>query len=289
MQATSNDFLVIQAADEDRLDALRRYAPQLCDRRKGLGADGIIVIQPHEEADMRMRVINADGSEAEMCGNGLRCAVLYMRQDTGELQRERWSVQTGAGLLHAWVRDEHTVRVHMGAPRLSPPDIPVQLDGPRVVDEAVSVDSQQVRITAVSMGNPHAVLFYPRLSDDLVHTIGPALESHSLFPRKTNVEFVTVHSAQEATMRVYERGVGETMACGTGACASVVAGILNGLLDTAVTVHLRGGDLHIEWDGSTDGPVYMTGTAFRVYEAEADAAHIAGTYTAAPTAAGEVT
>ncbi len=273
MQATSNDFIVIDSDGDTLFDRLSSNAAWLCDRRKGIGADGIITVEPCDkedgsrckEADFRMRIINADGSEAEMCGNGLRCAVLFFKKSR-ESTSDSFSIITGAGLLHAKVSSGNYVSLTMGPPQLDPAAIPVRIDGNRALDVALDLADTRVSLTAVSMGNPHAVLFYPQLDDELIESVGPALESHPLFPNKTNVEFVTVNSQCDIDMRVYERGVGETMACGTGACAAVVAGILRDSLAHEVTVHLRGGDLSIGWSGNSAEPVLLSGPACAVFD-----------------------
>ena len=241
-----------------------RMATAVCDRRRGVGGDGLILILPSERADFRMRIFNSDGSEAEMCGNGIRCCVNYIHRlslsDTREL-----AIETMAGIVCAECGDDGFVRVDMGPPRLRADQVPVVSTRDRVVMQAMRVDNRTFKITAVSMGNPHAVIYTNTLSDDLVLGFGPRIETHRRFPNKTNVEFVTVVSDEEIRMRVWERGCGETQACGTGACAAAVAGIINRLHGNRVTVHLPGGDLLVEWSGETDDPVYMAGPARAVF------------------------
>jgi diaminopimelate epimerase len=210
-----------------------------------------------------MRIINADGSEAEMCGNGIRCFAVYLR-DTGMTQKQKLTIETKAGVIQTEYAGDR-IRVTMGAPVLSGRAIPVNKDGGPIIGEKLSVDGKTFAVTAVSMGNPHAVIYADELTNELVHRYGSKLESHPFFPKKANIEFVKVLSDSEIRMRVWERGCGETMACGTGACASVVAGVLNRKNGNAVTVHLPGGDLFIEWDGDPTHPVFMTGPANRVY------------------------
>jgi diaminopimelate epimerase len=210
-----------------------------------------------------MRIFNSDGSEAEMCGNGIRCFARYVR-DTRVSKRRTLAIETLAGLIHTEFK-AGLVKVTMSTPILNAPDIPVALPSGPVLMHKVTVDDTEVAISAVSMGNPHAVIFAHELTDELVLRCGEKFQSHPLFPKKVNVEFVQVLSDREIRMRVYERGCGETMACGTGACAAVVAGILNKRHGNSVTVHLLGGDLFIEWSGSTSDPVYMSGPARKVF------------------------
>ncbi|MDD5674274.1 MAG: diaminopimelate epimerase [Chitinivibrionales bacterium] len=265
MEGCANDFIVSDDLDEGDIPGLVRRAPGLCDRRRGIGADGIIGVLHSSRADVAMRIINADGSEPEMCGNGIRCVALFCRRK-GLSDRNALSIETAAGLIKTeFIGDQ--VRVNMGTPILAAREIPVARDsGETVIMEKLPVGDRTFYITAVSMGNPHAVIYADALTDELVLTYGKQIESHPFFPKKTNVEFIAVRSPAELDMRVYERGCGETMACGTGACAAVVAGVLNKKNGKAVTVHLRGGDLFIEWDGQKGSPVYMTGPAQWVFE-----------------------
>jgi diaminopimelate epimerase len=269
MEGCANDFVLTRDVPADAVGSLCRAAPALCDRRRGIGADGIIAVVPSSTADFGMRIVNADGSEAEMCGNGIRCFALYVRR-TGLSDASHLSVETGAGLIQTEIVDEERVKVNMGAPVLDAQRIPTTGDGPRVVNEQLTVDDRVFGVTAVSMGNPHAVVYADNLSDELVLGYGPKLESHRFFPNKANVEFVAVRNAGEVDMRVFERGVGETLACGTGACAAAVSGVLGGRHGNEVTVHLRGGDLEIQWAGEPSQPVLMTGPARWVYEGSID-------------------
>jgi len=261
MHGCGNDFVVAHEVGD--VEALGRAAPRLCDRRTGIGADGIVIVLPSSTADLRMRIFNADGSEAEMCGNGIRCAYRYARA-RGLCAAGRAVFQTGAGLVSTESAGER-VRVNMGPPVLRAADIPVALSTDRVVDQPIVVGNRQLRFTAVSMGNPHAVFHVDALTDELVLGTGALVERHELFPRRVNAEFVVVESRDRVRMRVFERGVGETLACGTGACAAAVAGILTGRHGSPVAVELPGGQLDIEWGGRDDGPVWMTGPAVEVY------------------------
>ena len=258
-------YLDLTQAGAGELD-LPALARRVSDVNFGLGSDGLIAILPGRSGHFTMRMFNADGSEAEMCGNGIRCVGKYV-YDHGLTRETRLTIDTGAGpkaleleVAHGRVR---SVRVDMGPPRLARHEIPMAGEpAERVVDEPLAVDGERFLITAVSMGNPHCVIFCDEPTDRLVREIGPRIEHHPSFPRRTNVEFVKVMPDGSLTMRVWERGSGETMACGTGACAVGVAAALKGLVRGGVTVHLRGGDLRIDWDGA--GPVYMTGPAVEV-------------------------
>jgi len=268
MHGCGNDFIVTHEIEPDRLPALIARTPHLCDRRRGIGADGLVLVQPSDCADMRMRIINADGTEAEMCGNGIRCAFTYAR-DRGLLTADQAVFETAAGNIVTEGRGE-LVRVMMGPPTLSAPDIPTKQAQGWVIDTPLEARDRAFAITAVSMGNPHAVIFVPEPTDELVLDYGPIIESHPFFPRHTNVEFVKIVDRRRLQMRVFERGVGETLACGTGACAAAVAAIVSDRAENQVTVHLSGGELAIEWDGSAENPVFMTGPAVFVYEGDTD-------------------
>ncbi len=258
MTALGNDFIVVDARQFE-IEPIRSQAIALCDRRFGIGGDGVIfVIDGKNGADFTMRIINSDGSEPEMCGNGIRCFARWL-DERSEFYGESITVSTGAGVL-AIHREKSLYRVNMGKPILEPSQIPV------VADQSLNIKRGERAFTAVSMGNPHAVFFVDSITDDLVLCEGPQIEIDPIFPKKTNVEFIRVINQNEVEMRVWERGCGETFACGTGACAAVVAGIRNDLHGKSVTVHLRGGDLHVEWDGTADSPVFMTGEAHVVFE-----------------------
>ncbi len=265
MEGIGNDFIVTHDITPGAVERLVERAANLCDRRRGIGADGLVLVLPSSIADFRMRIINSDGSEAEMCGNGIRCFANYIAQQSLS-EKTRLTIETLAGIMVTDRLENGMVRVNMRPPVLDAKTIPVDTDvaGP-VVGHPLVLDTSQLHFTAVSMGNPHAVIYSETLSDEMVLGMGPRIECHPLFPRKVNVEFVRVLSRSEVSMRVWERGCGETEACGTGACAAAVAGILNNVHDTEVTVHLPGGDLQIEWRGKPDEPVYMTGPARDVY------------------------
>ncbi|MBD3391557.1 MAG: diaminopimelate epimerase [Chitinivibrionales bacterium] len=270
MEGTGNDFVVTHTDDPAAVDAWIPRVARLCDRRRGIGADGVIFILPSTNADYRMRIFNSDGSEAEMCGNGIRCVVMYLDK-TGLSGKGMLTIETGAGLITT-TRLHDQVRVDMGPPVLDAGRIPTTKKSGRVLMESLTAGGRVFRVTAVSMGNPHAVIFVARITDDLVLDYGRELERHAFFPRRANVEFVRIISESEIEMRVYERGCGETLACGTGTCAAVVAGVLNGKLGGKVTVHLLGGDLLVEWDGDASHSVFLTGPARWVYEGDIAAA-----------------
>ncbi|HUI92409.1 MAG TPA: diaminopimelate epimerase [Chitinivibrionales bacterium] len=271
LEGIANDFIITAdtlGGGAAMLENVRTRSAPLCDRRRGIGADGVLVVLPSKKADFAMRIFNADGSEAEMCGNGIRCFALYLKK-TGLWNNPHLAVETLRGVVKTSF-ENGMIRVDMGPPILSAPQIPVAKASGEAVMERVTVDKREFLVTAVSMGNPHAVVYADELSDELVLGYGKKLESHPFFPNKANVEFVKVLSDSEITMRVYERGCGETMACGTGACASVVSGVLNHRHGTNVAVHLLGGDLQVEWNGERKSPVYMVGPAAWVYSGEID-------------------
>ena len=271
MQGLGNDYIYIYCT-EDQIPDPAALARRISDRHFGVGSDGLVLILPCDEADFRMRMFNADGSESEMCGNATRCIAKYIH-DRGLSKKEQISLMTGAGIkiLKLTVRDGKTesVRVDMGDPELNAPRIPVNLPEGRVIDQPVEVCGQVLRMTCVSMGNPHAVIFVDDADSFDVHRIGAALEIHPLFPRKTNVEFVTVKDRGHLRMRVWERGSGETLACGTGACASLVATALNGLCERKAVLELNGGPLTVEWDPETNH-VFQEGPAEFVFDTEYD-------------------
>ncbi len=246
-------------------------AKRLSDRHFGIGGDGIVLMLPHAEADVHMRMFNADGSEAEMCGNAIRCVGKYV-YERGYVDRDRMQVQTGNGMLALALQHDADgisgVRVDMGEPVLNGPEIPVAVTRNPVVAERIETDGEVFTATCVSMGNPHCVIFVEDITDELVLNVGPRLEHHPLFPNRTNVEFVRQSGPDILTMRVWERGSGETMACGTGAAAVAVAAVLNDLCGRRVTVRLKGGDLAIDW--AADNHVYMTGPATTVFRGSVD-------------------
>lgn len=268
MEGLGNDYVYVQD-----FGAPMKNAPAISelvsDRHFGIGSDGLILIGDSDKADFRMRMFNADGSESEMCGNGIRCVGKYV-YDHGLTRKTDVSIETLAGIrnLKFILAGDRvaSVRVDMGPAILEPRKIPVDADGKDFIDREIVVDGKPYRVTAVSMGNPHAVIRVDSVDGLDLEAIGPSFEHHKLFPNRVNTEFVQIISKKEVRMRVWERGSGETLACGTGACATVVACFLNGWTDRNVTIHLTGGDLQIEWDES--GTVYMTGTATTVFEGE---------------------
>lgn len=269
-----NDFILIDNRNGELPEAsLSQAAVSWCDRHTGIGADGLIAVEPAQDtsADLKMRIINADGTEPEMCGNGIRCYAKFV-QDTGIFSDDTIKVETLAGVLTITVESktqyESQVRVAMGKPILERKNIPLSGGSvERVINTPIKVDGGEFTMTAVSMGNPHAVVFVDKLESINLSELGPQFAVHEEFPKGINTEFVEVHSPDEATMVVWERGAGPTMACGTGACAIGVAGVLTGRLSRRVIIHLPGGDLKIEWP-SDHGDVFMTGPATFVCTAQ---------------------
>lgn len=279
MHGTGNDFIVVEGGSTEA-DSTNwpEVARETCSRHFGVGADGILVIRPSNDAALRMQIFNPDGSEAEMCGNGIRCVTKYAIErgivDGSAVRSEAGlPIETLGGLMTVWPQNGtvggsiDAVRVGMGAPTLEPREIPVAVNGPGPVqDHALEVGGYALSLSFVSMGNPHAVSFIDTpVADFPLETIGPIVENHPLFPERVNFEIVNVQSREAITMRVWERGAGLTMACGTGACAVVVASRIAGLVDDCVSVELPGGSLTIEWDGNMESQVYMTGPARTVY------------------------
>lgn len=260
MHGLGNDFIIIDDREEALTD-LPELARRLCHRRFGIGADQLLLVHLSQVADFKMIIYNPDGSEAEMCGNGIRCFARYLL-DKEVTDRHDLRIETGAGIIGVKVRED-LVEVDMGEPRLEAEEIPINLKG-RVVSHPLRVIDRDLSITCVSMGNPHAVIFVRDVDTFPVERYGPHIERHPIFPNRTNVEFAEVISDREVRMRVWERGAGETMACGTGACATLVAGVLKGLIRRRATIHLKGGDLDIFW--SEDNHVFMTGPAEKVFE-----------------------
>ncbi len=277
MHGIGNDFVMVGCLGKEG-DALaedaQRRAAFLCDRKFGVGADGVILILPGQAAPFRMRMFNPDGSEAEMCGNGLRCFAKYVCDRGFAHSETSLVVETGAGLLRVEAQigaggKVNKVRVDMGEPVLVPADVPTTLGQglAPVVNAPLALADRTLGVTTVSMGNPHAVVFVDQTATYPVATVGPQVESHPAFPKRINTEFVEVLSKNEMNFRVWERGAGETLACGTGASAAAVAGVLNGLTERNVLIHLPGGDLEIEWSAA-DNRVYMTGPAADVFEGD---------------------
>lgn len=269
MEGCGNDYVYVNLFEEE-IENPEKLSIAVSDRHFGIGSDGLITIGPSEKADFRMRIYNADGSEAEMCGNGIRCVAKYVYEHK-LTDKTEISVESGAGIkyLKLFITDGRvlSVRVDMGEPILAPELIPVEAEGDRAVDEPITVAGKEWRMTCVSMGNPHAVVFVDHVADFPIEQYGPEFENHPRFPKRTNTEFVQIISRTEASMRVWERGAAETWACGTGTCATVMACILNGYTDNKVLVHLRGGDLTIEYEPDTNH-IYMTGPAREVFTGE---------------------
>ena len=263
-QGCGNDFIIIDRISNE-IDSPEQIR-WLCDRHFGIGADGVIYVLSSTKAAVRMRIFNADGTEAEMCGNGLRCFARYLLSGDKFFSDDDLTVETGAGILTVNMK-YGLITVDMGEPILEANKIPVDGFGSaKVVREAIEVDGKTYKMTCVSMGNPHCVIFVDDINAiDLEH-IGSKFETHKLFPRKTNTEFVQVVGENKLRMRVWERGSGITLACGTGACATAVAANLNGLTDKKATVILDGGELQIDW--RKDNHVFMTGAAERVFTGE---------------------
>lgn len=267
MHGLGNDFILMDEIEPAKYD-LSALALRLCDRHQGIGADGIILILPSEVADIKMRIINSDGSEANMCGNGIRCFAKYV-YDNHIKTVQSFTIETGAGLMipELIVQDGNvlSVKVNMGAPVFERSAIPMIGVGSKVVNESIRILGKEVKITSMLMGVPHTIVFVDDLDSTDIVTLGREIEKDPLFPQKTNVNFVEVINEHEIKIRTWERGAGSTLACGTGSCASAVASHLNGKTGKMVTVHVTLGDLLIEW---IDGVVYMTGTADHVFEGE---------------------
>lgn len=270
MQGCGNDYVYI--------DCFRHPVPHdpaglsriISDRHFGIGSDGLILICPSLKADALMRMFNADGSEAEMCGNGIRCVAKYVH-DHGLVRKPTLTVETGRGVLKLDLEIQggsvRQVRVDMGEPILQADRIPTTLPGDPPILVPLQIGDRSFAVTCVSMGNPHCVTFVDEATDELVLGIGPRIENHTAFPRRTNVEFVSVKAADEVAVRVWERGSAETLACGTGACGVAVAGVLAGKTQRKIVAHLPGGDLQLYWS-EKDNHVYMTGPAVEVFSGE---------------------
>ena len=269
MHGTGNDYVYVNCFEE-RVDHPSELAVSVSDRHFGVGGDGLILIKPSDVADFQMDMYNADGSRGMMCGNGIRCVGKYV-YDHGMTDQSEIRIETLAGIkeLSLNVADGtvQSVRVNMGSPLLQPKDIPVLADGSQVIDEPIEILGSVYRMTCVGMGNPHAVVYVDDVDGLDLEKIGPHFEHHPLFPDRVNTEFVRCLDKNTLQMRVWERGSGETWACGTGACATVVASALNGYTESRATVRLRGGELEIDWDRERNC-VYMTGPATTVFEGE---------------------
>jgi diaminopimelate epimerase len=272
MQGAGNDYVYVDCLTEAMPPRPADLARRLADRHFGIGGDGLILICPSRQADVRMRMFNADGSEAEMCGNGVRCVAKYV-YDHGICRKPSLTVETGRGVLRLDLElaagRVSRVRVDMGEPILEPDRVPTTLSGgppgPRraAIDVPLELAAGSIRVTCVSLGNPHCVSYVEQLTDRWVLQIGPQIETNPHFPNRVNAEFVQVLSPGEVRMRVWERGSGETLACGSGACAVCVAGVLTGRTTRRLLAHLPGGDLELDW--ADDGRVYLTGPAVEVF------------------------
>ncbi len=270
MHGAGNDYVYVNCFEEQIGDPAD-VAIKVSNRNFGIGSDGLILIMPSDKADVRMRMFNSDGSESEMCGNGIRCVAKYA-YDHGIVDKTGITAETGAGILTLQLFPDaankiERVRVNMGPPRLAREEIPMTgVPAAQVVAEELAVLDRTFKITCVSMGNPHCIIYVDDVETFPVATYGPLIENHQLFPRRTNVEFIQIISRTEVKQRTWERGAGETLACGTGASAVCVAGVLNGITDRKILNHLAGGDLELEW--VENGPVFMTGPATEVFSGE---------------------
>jgi diaminopimelate epimerase len=282
MHGLGNDYIYVNCFDE-KIDNPVQLAQIVSDRHKGIGADGLILIMPSESSDVRMRIFNADGSEAEMCGNGIRCVAKYAYEhklaktggsfslpDKTDSYSSSLKIETGNGILTVGLvvddRDKvEKVCVNMGQPILAPKDIPVNMSGDNIIEQPIEIVGKELLMTCVSMGNPHAIFFCENVDSIELEKLSPAIENHTLFPNRINVHFVQTEKPTEFVMRTWERGSGITMACGTGACAVCVAGALTGRAERKCTGHLPGGDLNLNWC-KEDNCVYMTGPATEVFE-----------------------
>lgn len=270
MQGAGNDYIYVDCFRNPMPHDPAGLSRAISDRHFGVGSDGLILICPSDKADGRMRMFNADGSESEMCGNGIRCVAKFM-YDHGLARKSTLTVETGRGVLSLDLQvsggQVRQVCVNMGEPILEGPQIPTTLAGNPPIKAPLVVGNETFLVTCISMGNPHCVLFVDEITDAMVLGMGPKIEHHPAFPRRTNVEFVRVNRADEVTVRVWERGSGETLACGTGACATAVAGVLNGRTTRKITAHLPGGDLQLHWS-ENDQQVYLTGPAVEVFSGD---------------------
>jgi len=268
MHGLGNDFILFDHIGKSGIE-FSRLANNLCDRHQGIGADGILLVEDSLVADIKMRVINADGSEAEMCGNGIRCFAKYV-YERGIVKKETITVETMAGIIEPEIllKNGHieSVRVNMGKPKFNRADIPMLGEGSEVVNGKIELEGEILYITSLLMGVPHTMVFVENANNAPVTTLGPCIEKHPLFPKKTNVNFVEVINESEVKVRTWERGAGATLACGTGSCASVIASHLSGRTKRMANVQLALGSLNIDW--RDDGTVYMTGPAEFVFEGE---------------------
>lgn len=269
MEGLGNDYVYVNCFRETVANP-KEVARRVSDRHFGIGSDGLILIKPSKEADFCMDMYNADGTQSEMCGNGIRCVAKYV-YDYGLTDKTSISVETLAGIKYLDLKVENgkvsMVTVNMGEPEIIAEKIPVISDKEKMIHEPIEVDGKKYEVTCVSMGNPHCVTFVEATAAFPLEKVGPKFENHAVFPKRVNAEFVQILDRKTVNMRVWERGTGETLACGTGACASAVACILNGLTDNEITLHLLGGDLQVRWDRDTN-LVYMTGPATVVFDGE---------------------
>ena len=269
MHGLGNDYIYVNCFEETVEDP-SALSIEISDRHFGIGSDGLVLIMPSETEDFRMRMFNNDGSEGEMCGNAIRCIGKYV-YDNGLTKKEVVSVETLGGIkvidLNIKNGSLESARVDMGEPILEPDKIPVNFNSNPVVNEPLEVDGKTYHVTCVSMGNPHAVTYMKEIDNLALDKVGPSFEVHEKFPNRINTEFVEVINREKLKMRVWERGSEETLACGTGACAVLVASVLNGLSERNATIELRGGSLQIEWN-EVDNHVYMTGPATKVFDGE---------------------
>jgi diaminopimelate epimerase len=269
MQGIGNDYVYINCLKVP-VSQPEQLAKAVSDRHFGIGSDGLVLILPSEIADFRMDMYNADGSRAQMCGNAIRCVGKYVRE-LGLTDKDTITIETLAGIktltLHRERGSVTSVTVNMGQPILHPRDIPINLDGESCISKPIHVAGVDYRFTGVSMGNPHAIVYLPEIADLDIARIGPLFEQHTLFPERINTEFVRIDRDGSLHMRVWERGAGETLACGTGACAVLVASVLNGYSGREADIHLLGGTLRIRWE-EEDNCVYMTGNAAFVFKGE---------------------
>jgi diaminopimelate epimerase len=266
-----NDFILIDNRHQSEPIITPERAIEICDRHFGIGADGVIFVLPGQSGDYTMRIFNSDGSEPQMCGNGIRCLAKFIatleQRNLNSAESITYRIDTNAGIISPQVRADGQVKVDMGLPRLLAGEIPTTLTKPdeKVINQTLEVADQSWVVTCVSMGNPHCITFVDNVQAIPLETIGPKFEHHPVFPERTNTEFIEVVNANYVKMRVWERGAGITLACGTGACASVVAGVLTGKIERSATVELPGGCLEIEWDNDNQR-LYMTGPADRVFQ-----------------------
>ena len=269
MHGCGNDYVYVNCFKE-KIENPGEVSVKISDRHFGIGSDGLILICPSEIADFKMRMFNSDGSEGAMCGNGVRCVAKYV-YDYGLTDKTFVSLETKAGIKYLDITVEDgkatMIKVDMGAPITKPADIPAISDKEIIVDEPIEVDGKEYRVTCVSMGNPHAVLFVEDTKTVDIENIGPKLEHHKMFPDRANIEFIQVVDRNHIKMRVWERGAGETLACGTGTCASVYACILNGLTEDSVDVEVLGGTIHIDYDREKN-TIFMTGPAAVSFDGE---------------------